>query len=50
MTDKDVFLDIGKNEVLICTNSTFSYWAGFISLGVKKGIFTNSMVFFKNNK
>lgn len=36
MTDKDVFLDIGKNEVLICTNSTFSYWAGFISLGVKK--------------
>tara|TARA_Y100001978_G_scaffold199320_1_gene213433 strand:+ start:223 stop:1071 length:849 start_codon:yes stop_codon:yes gene_type:complete len=36
MADKDVFLDIGKNEVLICTNSTFSYWAGFISLSVKK--------------
>ena len=36
MKDKDVFFDIGKNEVLICTNSTFSYWAGYISYQVKR--------------
>ncbi len=35
-SDKEVFLDMTQNDILICSNSTFSYWAGFLSSKVKK--------------
>ena len=35
-SDKEVFLDMTRNDILVCTNSTFSYWAGFLSSRVKK--------------
>ena len=47
ISDKDVFLDIARNDVVICTNSTFSYWAGYISLQVKKIYLPNQWYFSK---
>ncbi len=34
-TDKDVFADMGNNKFLICSNSTFSYWAGYLNNNVE---------------
>lgn len=45
ISDKDVFLDIARNDALICTNSTFAYWAGYISLKVKKIYLPNQWYF-----
>ena len=35
MSDKDVFYDMGKNKYLICSNSTFSFWASYLSKEVE---------------
>ncbi len=47
VSDKDVFLDMAKNDILISTNSTFSYWAGFISSKVKRIYLPNQWHFSK---
>ena len=31
MSDKEVFISMANNDSLICTNSTFSYWSGYLS-------------------